>query len=242
MGGLIDRDRYETFGGATNSGAVSQSVSATRRPEVEMSEYEFRQRRIRCPPVPPAPANERRARSLEARSWQGLHRHALMTMCQFSFCILPHSSGVMIPKTFLKLCPPLYTRWNFFLAGLKLQGIFRETVSLLTAFSATQSVSASATQAWRSDERLISRNHRARWRHRKVQRCTVGYRRGLAGRRGSGTTPHGQVRYRSRTTEQRGLSTSIRAALGRDFLLGLDGCNGVSRLLLRLREFPDLAL
>ena len=56
---------------------------------------------------------------------------------------------------------------------------------------ATQSVSASATQAWRSDERLISRNHRARWRHRKVQRCTVGYRRGLAGRRGSGTTPHG---------------------------------------------------
>jgi hypothetical protein len=26
------------------------------------------------------------------------------------------------------------------------------------------------------------------------------------------------------------------------FLLGLDGCNGVSRLLLRLREFPDLAL
>ena len=39
VGGLIDRDRYETFGGATNSGAVSQSVSATRRPEVEMSEY-----------------------------------------------------------------------------------------------------------------------------------------------------------------------------------------------------------
>jgi hypothetical protein len=30
-----------------------------------------------------------------------------------------------------------------------------------------------------------------RLRHRKVQRCTVGYRRGLAGRRGSGTTPHG---------------------------------------------------
>ena len=66
-----------------------------------------------------------------------------------------------------------------------------ETVSRLTGSSATQSVSASATQAWRSDERLISRNHRARWRHRKVQRCTVGYRRGLAGRRGSGTTPHG---------------------------------------------------
>ena len=59
---------------------------------------------------------------------------------------------------------------------------------------ATQSVSASATQAWRSDERLISRNHRARWRHRKVQRCTVGYQRGLAGRRGSGTTPHGSGR------------------------------------------------
>ena len=25
----------------------------------------------------------------EGRSWQGLHRHALMTMCQFSFCTLP---------------------------------------------------------------------------------------------------------------------------------------------------------
>ena len=54
-----------------------------------------------------------------------------------------------------------------------------------------RSRSPRALQAWRSDERLISRNHRARWRHRKVQRCTVGYRRGLAGRRGSGTTPHG---------------------------------------------------
>ena len=41
-----------------------------------------------------------------------------MTMCQFSFCIPPHSHGVMIPKTFLKLCPLSYTRWNFFLAGL----------------------------------------------------------------------------------------------------------------------------
>ena len=38
--------------------------------------------------------------------------HALMTMCQFSFCILPYSSGVMIPKTFLKLCPLSYTRWS----------------------------------------------------------------------------------------------------------------------------------
>ena len=30
-----------------------------------------------------------------------------VTMCQFSFCTLPRSSGVMIPRTFLKLCPPL---------------------------------------------------------------------------------------------------------------------------------------
>ena len=53
----------------------------------------------------------------EGRSWQGLHRHALMTMCQFSFCTLPGSSGVMIPKTFLKLCPAtMYHLWNFSLA------------------------------------------------------------------------------------------------------------------------------
>ena len=56
------------------------------------------------------------------------------------------------------------------------------------------------TQAWRSDERLISRNHRARWRHRKVQRCTVGYRRGLAGRRGSGTTLLARRRVRTFST------------------------------------------
>ena len=45
----------------------------------------------------------------------GLHRHAHMTMCQFSFCTLPSSSGVMIPKTVPTLCPPMVShhRWNF---------------------------------------------------------------------------------------------------------------------------------
>ena len=54
--------------------------------------------------------------------------------------------------------------------------------------------------------------------------------------------PTAQVRSRPRTTAQRGLSTSVRAALGWKFLLGLDGRIGLSRLLLRLRELPDLAL
>ena len=40
------------------------------------------------------------------RYWQGLHRHALMTMCQFSFRTLPRSSGVMIPDVSLSYVPP----------------------------------------------------------------------------------------------------------------------------------------
>ena len=78
---------------------------------------------------------------------------------------------------------------------------------------ATQSVSASATQAWRSDERLISRNHRARWRHRKVQRCTVGYQRGLAGRRGSGTTPHGSGPLLSRVPAKGVLNDGVKGQI-----------------------------
>ena len=65
----------------------------------------------------------RRRRLDRSNVTRGLHRHALMTMCQFSFCTLPHSSGVMIPKTFLKLCPAtMYHLWNFSLARQHVSG------------------------------------------------------------------------------------------------------------------------
>ena len=77
----------------------------------------------------------------------------------------------------------------------------------------------------------------------QFQRCTVGYRRGLAGRRGSGTTPHGSGPLSAPDDSAAGSEYQCTGPRSRArFLLGLDGCNGVSRLLLRLREFPDLAL
>ena len=55
----------------------------------------------------------RRRRLDRSNVTRGLHRHALLTMCQFSFCTLPRSSGVMIPD--VPLCPPIitYRCWNF---------------------------------------------------------------------------------------------------------------------------------
>ena len=50
------------------------------------------------------------------------------------------------------------------------------------------------------------------------------------------------VRSRPRTTAQRGLSASVRAARLRDSRSASMAALGLSRLLLRLREFPDLAL
>ena len=102
-----------------------------------------------------------------------------------------------------------------------------------------RSRSPRALHKWRTDERLISRNSSAL---APSQSPTMhGWLSTWA--RWPSRKRHDAPRLRSALGPQRGLSTSVRAALGCEkFLLGLDGRVGLSQLLLRLREFPDLAL